>query len=411
MPTRRSVPDREVPALFAYLNCFSGLSGDMMLGALIDLGVPVGWLDDQLKSFSISGFTLHTSPTFRHGIRAVKLDVEVHDNSSIRRFADIRALIDRSPMSPGVKASSLKIFDRIADAESVLHGCPKEQLHFHEIGSVDSLVDVVGTCLGLEYLGVQEISASRIPLGNGWVDCAHGRLPLPAPATLEILTGVPIYQTDIPYELTTPTGAAILVSLSDHFGPMPEMTVDKIGYGAGTRDLEAVPNLLRVALGRRSSPVQRIEDRVIVAECTIDDMNPELFGHLMERLFQDGALDVYWIPVFMKKNRPGTWVQVLCREDRREAVLERILTETTSIGVRYSEVRRWTLPREPVIIETEFGSLLAKRIRSLNGKWRVVPEYDACRKIAAERGIPLHIVYEAVSAAGRRLTDPDSVNP
>ncbi len=397
--------------MLAYFDCFAGVSGDMTLGALVDMGVPGAWLEAQLNSLFGSGFSLRTTQTLRRGIRATRLEVIAADNAFRRNFTEICALIDQSPFSPGVRASSLKIFHRIADAEAMLHGCPREEVHFHEIGAVDSLVDVVGTCLALEFLGVREICASKIPLGTGWVDCAHGRLPVPAPATLEILKGATVFQTEIPHELTTPTGAAILAALSRSFQGFPEMIVEKIGYGAGARDLEAIPNILRILLGRRLSPKPGTGDRVVVAECAIDDMNPEYFGHVMERLFKDGALDVYWIPIFMKKNRPGTLVQVLCPESRREAILSRLLTETTSIGVRYSEALRWTLPRESVEVKTEFGRLAAKRVRGLDGKWRIVPEYEVCRAAALKRDIPLRVVYEAVLAAGALLKEKPPFSP
>jgi len=396
--------------VFAYFDCFSGLSGDMILGALIDLGVPVEWLDTQLKRLPLTGFTLDVHSVYRHGIRGTKVTVKIQNDVPVRAFADIRRMLQESPLPPDVQGSSMKIFDRIAAAESFLHGCPKDQVHFHELGAVDALVDVVGACLGLDYLGLRKIVASRIPLGTGWIDCAHGRLPVPAPATLEILKGVPVHQTEIPRELTTPTGAAVIATLSEGFTRMPDMVVEKIGYGAGTRDLKEMPNLLRVVVGRPSPPLEGTAEHIVVAECAVDDMNPEIFGHLMERLFESGALDVYWIPVFMKKNRPGTLIQVLCKEKEREAVLRCLLSESTTLGVRFSEVPRWTLPREPVTVETIYGPLPAKRIREPDGKWRIVPEYETCRKIAKERGIPLRDVYSAVSAAGNGLAVPDAVS-
>ncbi len=397
--------------MLAYLDCFSGISGDMALGALIDLGVPLEWLRNQLGSLGVSGFTLGVARARRHGIAATRLDVQDQDGPPLRRLADIEALIEKSALPGAVKASSLTIFERIAHAESRIHGCPKGSVHFHEIGAVDTLVDVVGTCLGLTYLGIREIAASPVALGKGWIDTSHGRLPVPAPATLEILKGVPVRQTQIPFELTTPTGAALVACLSKGFGAMPEMTVERIGYGAGTRDHKAVPNVLRVVLGRRSAAAEHLEDRIVVVECAVDDMNPELFGHLMDRLFEDGALDVYWIPVHMKKNRPGTLIQVLCPQDRRDAVLTRILAERASIGVRYTEARRWILPREPVTVETAFGPVSAKRIRGLDGKWHITPEYEACRKIAAQQDISLQDVYRAVVRAGGGSRAPGDASP
>jgi len=385
--------------MLAFFDCFSGLSGDMVLGALIHLGVPPDWLETQLKRLPLSGFKLRVSKVFRHGIQAVKADVAVEEEPPPRSYETIRRLLEESTLSDPMRSASLNVFDRFATAESILHGCPKSQVHFHEIGGVDSLVDIVGTCLGMEYLGIRKVAASRISLGTGWVDCAHGRLPVPAPATLEILRGIPVHQTEIPHELTTPTGAALIAALSESFAGMPDMTVEKIGYGAGSRDIKTAPNLLRIVLGRSVPSTEAVEDRVVVVECTIDDMNPEWFGHVMERLFKDGALDVLWIPVFMKKNRPGTLVQVLCKEAQRRAVLERILTETSSLGVRYAEARRWILPRETVTVMTQYGPIAAKKIRNLDGTPRIVPEYDACRKMALALNLPLSRIYEAVGRA------------
>jgi uncharacterized protein (TIGR00299 family) protein len=301
-------------------------------------------------------------------------------------------MIEGCSLSHHTKTLSLAMFEKIAAAESKIHGCPKDHVHFHEVGGVDAIVDIVGTCLCVEYLGLEGITASKISLGTGFVDCAHGRLPVPAPATLEILKDIPVRGTDIPFELTTPTGAAIIATLAKNFGPMPDMVASRIGYGSGTRQLETAPNLLRVIAGNPSPT----SDTVFMIETAIDDMNPEIFGFVMERLFADGALDVNLIPVFMKKNRPGTQLQVLCHQHTRETLIRIILTETSTLGVRYYPVERRLLDREAVTIETIYGKVSAKKVKTPDDTFRIIPEYEACREIAQENHIPIRTVYEKI---------------
>jgi len=285
--------------------------------------------------------------------------------------------------------------------EAGIHGCPRDKVHFHEVGGIDAIVDIVGTALCINYLCIKKVVSSSIPLGKGFVACAHGTLPVPAPATIEILKGIPVYGTKIPHELVTPTGAAIIVTLAESYGEMPDMIIEKTGYGAGKRDIESIPNLLRVITGtdscretgRRSAHHQ---DTIVVLETTIDDMNPEIFGFLMDRLFEEGALDVYWIPIFMKKNRPGTMAQVLCRRNRKDALINCILSETSSLGVRYYDAKRCMLPRESVIMKTAYGEIQVKRIVEAGGGVRIVPEYEVCKKIALEKNLPIRMVYDTI---------------
>jgi uncharacterized protein (TIGR00299 family) protein len=380
--------------MIAYFDCFSGISGDMTLGALIDLGVPVEWLKDSLRKIPLSGFDLRTESISRKGIGAVRVIVETKDDKASRDYAEIKALIENSPLEDRIKKPSLDIFDKLAAAEAGIHGCPKEHVHFHEIGGIDAIVDIAGVSLCLDYLGIKTVVASNIRVGTGFVSCEHGTLPVPAPATLEILRGAPVQGTGIPHELVTPTGAAIVVTLAESFGSIPNMTVDKIGYGGGKRDLEATPNVLRIVLGTASS--EYLADRIVVVETCIDDMNPEFFGFMMDRLFQDGALDVYWVPVFMKKNRPGTQVQVLCRQERKHAVIKRILSESTSLGVRIYDVDRQMLARDSIKINSVFGEVQIKRITGSDGTCSYTPEYEACKRIALEKNIPLKNVYETL---------------
>jgi len=387
--------------MIAYFDCFSGISGDMTLGAFIDLGVPVNWLKDRLEKIPLSGFDLSVATVSRNGIQAKSVDVRVIDEAHSRNYAQIISMIEKSYLSPNIQQMSLDIFERIADAEAAIHGCPKEKVHFHEVGGIDSVVDIVGTALCVDYLGITRIISSKIPLGRGFVSCQHGTLPVPAPATLGILKGVPVYGTQISQELVTPTGAAIVVALAESFEEIPDMIIEKTGYGAGKRELKPIPNLLRIITGKAFA---HQKDTIAVVETCIDDMNPEVFGFLMDRLFEKGALDVYWIPIFMKKNRPGTMVQVLCPEDCREIVIDCVLSETTSLGVRYYDAKRRVLDRESVLMETAYGEITVKRIVAPNGSIRLAPEYEACRKIALEKNIPIRIVYDTiVQSLGRPI--------
>ena len=379
--------------MIAYFDCFSGISGDMTLGAFIDLGVPVKWLKDSLEKIPLSGFDISVDTVSRNGIQAKSVNVRVQDDVTSKDYLKIKSILENSGLTSTVKQRSLDIFEKIAVAEAVIHGCPKEKVHFHEVGGIDALVDIVGTALCVDYFKITRITSSKIPLGRGFVSSQHGTLPVPAPATLGILKGVPVYGTEISQELVTPTGAAIIVSLSESFEEIPDMIIEKTGYGAGKRELEQIPNLLRIITGK-ASPHQT--DAVMVIETCIDDMNPEVFGFLMDRLFEKGALDVYWIPIFMKKNRPGTMVQVLCPEDCRDGVLQCILSETTSSGVRYYDAKRRVLARESVLMETAYGKIAVKRITSPDGRVRVAPEYEVCKKIALEKKIPIRVVYDTI---------------
>ncbi len=388
--------------MILYFDCFSGISGDMTLGAFIDLGVPAQWLEDKLKKIPLQGFDLIVKDVFRNGIRAKSVSVRVDDSATFRNWTQIGSLITDSPLSAGVIEKSYEIFEKIADAESKIHGCSKKDVHFHEVGGVDSIVDIVGTALCVEYLSVEKIFSSRIPLGTGFVSCCHGILPVPVPATTRILKNIPVYGTQIPHELVTPTGASIIATLAESFGPIPDMIVEKSGYGAGEREFKSIPNLLRIIAGKRM-PQPALSDvkgsgieTIVVLETDIDNTNPEIFGYLMDRLFEKGALDVCWVPVFMKKNRPGTRVQVLCRKNVKNILTDCILTETGSLGVRYYEVERKVLERSETTIETEYGKIKVKRVIKPGGEFRLVPEFEVCKTIALKRRKPLRVVYESI---------------
>jgi uncharacterized protein (TIGR00299 family) protein len=382
----------------AYFDCFSGISGDMTLGALIDLGTPVDWLQKELSRLPLTGFQLKATPVVRNGIRATSVKVEIEDFSPSRDYGAIKSLLEDGYLSEGVKSMSLAVFERLARAEAHIHGCAMQDVHFHEVGGIDAIVDIVGTALCLEKLEICEVISSKIPLGSGFVDCQHGKLPVPAPATIEILKDAPVYGTDAAAELVTPTGAAIIAALAQSYGVMPPMHVKKTGYGAGQRELSDRPNLLRIITGTPDVSTDGLQtDHIIILETNVDDMNPELFGFIMERLFADGALDVYWLPVHMKKNRPGTLIQVLCEDAAKDRLIQRLLSETTSLGVRYYKAARKLLTRESLTVRTSFGEIQVKRVKNPDGSQRLIPEYDICRQIALKRNLPLRVVYETIA--------------
>jgi uncharacterized protein (TIGR00299 family) protein len=396
--------------VLAYFDCFSGISGDMTLGALIDLGVPVDKLEHDLALLLTEPFRLEVTPVERHGIRALHCEVVAEDRSPSRHYADIQKLIGDSGLPESVKKTVLAIFHKIAVAEAGIHGEAVDAVHFHEVGALDSIVDIVGSVLGLAHLGVTRVMASSLPQGRGFVDCRHGRLPLPAPATLSLLQGIPVHGVDVEGELVTPTGAAIMATLGERFGAMPAMKIIAVGYGAGQRNYPDHPNLLRVMIGNPLTPGCEqdgyVVDTVHVIETTIDDMNPEIFGYLMEELFANGALDVYWIPVYMKKNRPGTLVQVLGHASHIDALRDVLFKETTTIGLRVSTARRWMLPRETLSLSLSVGRVTLKRIGMPDGEIRWVPEYESCRRVAREQDISIRRAYERIAGEAAALETP-----
>jgi len=373
----------------------------MVIGAFADLGVDMDLIKGELYKIPLTGFDITVNTVCRSGITAKNLQVSITgEGTPSRNYAQIKSLIEKSGLSPFVKRASLGIFEKIAKAEGKIHDTPLEKVHFHEVGGIDSLVDILGAAISMEFLGIKKVISSKIPLGTGFVTCSHGNLPVPAPATLSILKGAPVYGTQIPHELTTPTGAAIISFFADSFGPIPDMLISKIGYGAGKREHKTRPNILRIITG--SAPLNSEycrDDEITVIETVIDDMNPEIYGFLMERLFKAGALDVIWIPAFMKKNRPGTIVQVLCPMELQEAMAALILTETTSSGLRHYTVRRKKLPRRMLKIDTQFGKVEVKAMVDPKGVEQIVPEYEVCKKIAEKKNIPIKTVYAIITGS------------
>ncbi len=383
----------------AYFDCSAGISGDMCLGALMDAGVPLKKIEQGLKALPAKGYSLKARRVKRASVAATKVDVVLEGGGKrARAWHDIERIVRRSSLSAQIKQMGLNIFRRLFEAEGKVHGEAFQKTHLHELAAVDCIVDVFGTMLGLMHLGVDRVLSSPVNLGSGFVMTAHGRLPVPAPATAELVKGIPVYSSAVPFELTTPTGAAILREVTDGFAHMPPTKIERIGYGAGQKDLSEMPNTLRLFLGDDSS-LKRSEDvqRVTVVETNIDDMNPQLYEYVMDRLFGSGALDVFLTQVIMKKGRPGTILTVLCNEEKRPDMTDILFRETTTIGVRFYEASRITLDRETRKIETEFGRVRMKQSKMADGTLKITPEYDDCRKIAKRHGIPVSTVMQLVT--------------
>jgi uncharacterized protein (TIGR00299 family) protein len=368
----------------------------MVLGALIDIGLPKSTLLEEVAKLGVEPFDIEVKRDERMRIYGTHVEVKIRgDEGPQRSYREIKRIIEESPLDLSVKERSLDIFHRLASAEARIHREEIDEVHFHEIGALDSIVDVVGTAIGVNCLGIEQIFASRIPVGSGFVHGQHGRLPVPAPATLEILKGIPIYSSPVREELVTPTGAAILTSLAAGFGEIPEMRIQSLGYGVGDKVFEEIPNVLRVILGEGERPCE--EDRVWIVETDIDDMSPEIHGYLMERLPESGALDVTLAPIQMKKNRPGVTIRILSHEAKVDTVIDTLFRESTSIGVRLYPVRRAKLHRRMDEVETKYGTVRVKVSTDHRGRIvNVMPEFEDCKRIAEAAGIPLKEVYREI---------------
>jgi len=405
-----------------YLDIFSGISGDMFLGALLDLGVDFHQLEAELGKLGLKDFHLHVSRALRGQIAGTKFDVHLaeegqghehahgpahnhheheheHEHQAQRTFADIKQLICASDLSAWVKEKAVAVFERIALAEGKIHGRPPEEVHFHEVGAIDSIIDIVGACAALEILGKPRLFSGPVAEGTGTIRCAHGCFPLPAPATLEILTarGVPIIQCEEPNELVTPTGAALLAELAEDFGPLQNFVTKKIGYGLGARENKTRPNVLRAILGIASPerPHDWEIDTVTVLETNIDDLSPEILGAFMEKALAIGALDVFYTPIQMKKNRPGVMLSLLCATTEADQFSELLLRETSAFGVRRFNAERRKLKREFIKVQTAYGEVSVK-IGRLDGQVvQAAPEYESCKALAEKNQAPLKLVYEA----------------
>jgi len=403
----------------AYFDCPSGAAGDMIMGALVDAGVPFEALRDELAKLRLPGWSLERREVMKGVFRATKIDVHVHDHDHAGDAAghshahghdrhehpdrNLRAILDliaASDLPATVKANASRIFTRLGEAEARVHGTTVDHVHFHDVGAVDAIVDVTGACVGLHLLGVDQVHCSALPLGGGFVTGAHGRIPIPGPGTAELLKGFPVVDTGVRRELVTPTGAAILTTLARAAGAMPAMTVEAVGYGAGNMELDA-PNVIRLFLGRAASSGGR--ETIMQVETTVDDMSPQLWEVVIERLFETGALDVYLTPVTMKKSRPGTVLTALCAPDRVTELSRVLFEESPTIGVRWTAYQRERLDREMVTLPTPYGAIPFK-VSRLDGRVvTVTPEFDEVRRIARAKGLPVREVLDQARAEGRRL--------
>jgi uncharacterized protein (TIGR00299 family) protein len=383
----------------AYFDCFSGISGDMVLGALVDAGADLREIEAELRKLGLEGWKISAEKVERRGIFATHVKVETQEDHHHRGLSVILKRIDDADLAPRAAERATKIFTRLAEAEAHVHQMPIEKVHFHEVGAVDSIVDIVGAAIGFEMLGIDEFACSALDVGAGQVKTAHGMLPVPAPATVELLRGAPTYSSGIQHELVTPTGAAIATTLSTRYAEMPAMTLRVVGYGAGSADNAEKPNVLRLLVGESavSEAGEHWSAPVTVIETNVDDMSPQIYGYFAEKALAAGALDVFSTPAQMKKNRPGLLVTLLCEPGNAARLIDLVFRETTTIGIRTYEARRKTLDREFVPVETPFGEVRMK-VSHMNGSvLNATPEYEDCQRIAAERGVPLKQVIAAAS--------------
>ncbi|MBU0682116.1 MAG: nickel pincer cofactor biosynthesis protein LarC [Proteobacteria bacterium] len=378
----------------AYLDCFSGISGDMLLGSFLDAGLDIALVEKNFKLLALAGFEVSHGKIVTHGLSATKVEISVQEGQPQRSYKDIKQLLLVSHLAEDIKENALAVFTALAEAEATVHGVSLDKVHFHEVGAVDSILDIVGACVGFSFFGIDSLVSSPLPMGHGWVDCEHGRLPLPAPAVVELCKEMQIYGVDQEQELVTPTGAAIIKALADNFGPMPSLTLSHTGYGAGNHvRTDNSPNMLRLFIGQETEIIEAQEVEVI--DCHLDDWAPETYPYLCDRLFAAQALDVSLIPIQMKKGRPGFLLRVLAENNHAQQCKRLILDETTAIGLRFRKERRWTLPRRAITLKTRFGNMVAKEVDTPSGT-RIYPEYEECRRLAEEQGVPIQQIYHEV---------------
>ena len=382
----------------AYFDCFSGISGDMTVGALLDAGLEIETLEKELKKLGLSGYQLEVNKVVKKGISATQFKVKIKEEGVERRFKDILTIFEKSKLDEEIKKETKKIFFNIAQAESKIHQKDIDKIHFHEIGGLDSIIDVTAAVIGIKTLGIEEIHSSALPVGKGFVKCAHGVIPVPAPATLELLKNIPTYSGGIESEMITPTGAAIIGTLAKSFGERPLMKIESIGYGAGEKEF-TIPNLLRVSIGEKILKDENLKDgyvsdEAVLIETNIDDMNPEFYDYIMDKLFSQGALDVFLTPIQMKKNRPAHMLSIIVYEQNLKEILEVLFSEATTLGVRIREIKRLRLAQQNFIAETKYGKIRVK-VGIFKGNIKnVAPEYEDCKKIAKQHQVPLKEIYE-----------------
>jgi hypothetical protein len=393
----------------AYFDCFSGISGDMTVGALLDAGLKIETLEKELKKLGLSGYQLEVNKVAKKGISATKFKVKTKEEGVERRFKDILTILEKSKLDEEIKKETKKIFFNIAQAESKIHQKEIDEIHFHEIGGLDSIIDITSAVIGIKTLGIEEIHSSALPVGKGFVKCAHGVIPVPAPATLELLKNIPTYSEGIESEMITPTGAAIISTLSKSFGKRPLMKIERIGYGAGEKEF-TIPNLLRVSIGEKILKDENLKDgyvsdEAMLIETNIDDMNPEFYDYIMVQLFSQGALDVFLTPIQMKKNRPAHMLSIIVYEQNLKEILEVLFSESTTLGVRVREVKRLRLAQQNFIAETKYGKIRVK-VGIFKGEIKnVAPEYEDCKKMAKQHQVPLKEVYEEAKWSVQHIVD------
>lgn len=394
----------------AYFDCINGAAGDMIVASLLDAGADFERLKADLARLPIGGYELTAFKKSQHGMGATRFEVKVTEPQPERHLRDVAAVLVRSDLPKSVIERATRVFHRLAVAEGKVHGMPPDQVHFHEVGAVDAIVDVVGTVLCLDQLGIQQVVCSPLPLGSGFVKCEHGMMPVPVPAVVELVRNVPVYDNGESGELVTPTGAAILTTFAREFGKLPSMKLTASGFGGGSREGQKLPNVIRVMIGETADeteapPAREPGDEVVgVLETNIDDQNPQIYEHVVERLYAAGALDVYLTPVIMKRGRPGIKLTIIVPPDRHAECQSVVFQETTSIGVRYHTVRRKVLEREIVSVQTDFGPIRVKVARDMGAVANLSPEYRDCVEAAQARGVPLKRVWQATLA--QAMTTP-----
>jgi uncharacterized protein (TIGR00299 family) protein len=382
----------------AYFDCFSGISGDMTVGALLDAGLKIEILEKELKKLGLSGYQLEMNKIVKKGISATQFKVKIKEEGVERRFKDILTILEKSKLNEEIKEQTKKIFFNIAQAESKIHQKDIDKIHFHEIGGLDSIIDISSAVIGMKALGIEEIYSSALPTGKGFVKCAHGVIPVPAPATLELLKNIPTYNGGIESEMITPTGAAIIGTLAKSFGERPLMKIERTGYGAGEKEF-IIPNLLRVSIGEKILKDETLKDdyvsdEAILIETNIDDMNPEFYDYIMDKLFVQGALDVFSTPIQMKKNRSAHMLSIIVYKQNLKEILEVLFSESTTLGVRLREIKRLRLDQQNFIAETKYGKVKVKVARFKGEIKNIAPEYEDCKKVAKQHQVPLKKVYE-----------------
>ncbi len=384
-----------------YLDCSAGVSGDMIVAALLDLGLDFEHLQSELEKLPLEGYRLERRRESRGSITATRFLVEVTEEQPERGLSEVLAIIDGANLAESPKSLAKRIFVRLAGAESRVHGVALEAVHFHEIGAVDSIIDIVGAAIGLMESGVKQFRSSALNLGAGWIESRHGQLPVPAPATVELLKGALVFSDRETGEWTTPTGAAIVSSVVEAFGRLPQMTIAGVGYGAGAQERQLMPNVLRLVVGDAEEPATPgpVRESVSVIEAEIDDLSPQVFGYLMERAMQQGALEIFYTPVQMKKDRPGTQLTIICQNERREELADLVFTETTTIGLRLHEVERRVLDRQQQSVQTPYGAIRVKVAKIGSRMVNCSPEYEDCRKAAERHGVPVRDVLSLALTA------------